>query len=83
MRARSLIPVVLLAALVAVLVYAVVTTVDSWGDWVVLGFIVMTAVGAAIAINNRQYPTHKRTFVRRSDQDRDADRQTSRASRKP
>jgi hypothetical protein len=50
----------------AVLVLAVTDVVDNWSDWVVLGAIVVAVVGMAIAINNRQYPTKKRTFKRDS-----------------
>jgi hypothetical protein len=41
---------------------------DGWADWVVFGVIVMTTIGAAIAIYPRRYPTRKRTFIRHSDQ---------------
>jgi hypothetical protein len=50
----------------AVLALAVVGVVDDWTDWVILGAIVVAAAGMAIAINNRQYPTKKRTFTRDS-----------------
>jgi hypothetical protein len=51
-------------ALVVVLVLAVTDVVDDWSDWVVLGGIVLAAVGFSIAILNRQYPTKKRAFTR-------------------
>ena len=49
-----------------VLALAVTSVVTNWADWVVLGVIVLTVVGVAIAINNRKYPTKKRTFTRDS-----------------
>ena len=56
--------VILLAAVLAV---AVVSVVDGWADWVVLGGIVAAAVGMMVAVNRRQYPTHKRSFTKDSD----------------
>ena len=49
-----------------VLALAVTSVVTNWADWVVLGVIILTVVGVAIAINNRKYPTKKRTFTRDS-----------------
>jgi formate hydrogenlyase subunit 3/multisubunit Na+/H+ antiporter MnhD subunit len=56
--------IVLLIAVVLALV--VVGVVDNWTDWIVLGGIVTAVVGTMIAVNNRQYPTKKRTFTRDS-----------------
>jgi hypothetical protein len=56
--------VVLLAALLAV---AVVSVVDGWADWVVLGGILVAAIGMMVAVNRRQYPTRKRSFTKDSD----------------
>lgn len=56
----------LVLVLAAVLALAVTNVVDNWSDWVVLGVIVLTVVGVAIAVNNRRYPTKKRTFTRDS-----------------
>jgi len=56
--------VVLLAALLAV---AVVTVVDGWADWVVLGGILLAVIGMMVAVNRRQYPTRKRSFTKDSD----------------
>jgi hypothetical protein len=59
-----------------VLVVAAVTSVvdgwedcvvDGWEDWVVLGGILVAVIGTAIAVNNRRYPTRKRTFTKDSD----------------
>jgi hypothetical protein len=41
-----------------------VSSVRHWGDWVVLGVIVMTTIGVALAVWQPRYPTKKRTFIR-------------------
>jgi membrane protein YdbS with pleckstrin-like domain len=56
--------VVLLAAVLAV---AVVSVVDGWADWVVLGGILVAVFGMMVAVNRRQYPTRKRSFTKDSD----------------
>jgi hypothetical protein len=56
--------VILLAAVLAV---AVVSVVDGWADWVVLGGIVVAVIGMMVAVNRRQYPTRKRSFTKDSD----------------
>jgi hypothetical protein len=56
--------VILLAAVLAV---AVVTVVDGWADWVVLGGILVAVIGMMVAVNRRQYPTRKRSFTKDSD----------------
>ena len=69
-QARTLLQAGLFLAVAVGLGYAVVATVDHWSDWVVFAVLVMTALGAAIAVHRRQYPTKKRTFVRHSDRSR-------------
>jgi hypothetical protein len=39
------------AAVLAVLAYATIQTIDGWAQAVVLGFIVLTAIGAMIALS--------------------------------
>ena len=56
--------VILLAAVLAV---AVVSVVDGWADWVVLGGILAAVIGTMVAVNRRQYPTRKRSFTKDSD----------------
>jgi hypothetical protein len=56
--------VVLLAAVLAV---AVVSVVDGWADWAVLGGILVAAAGTMVAVNRRQYPTRKRSFTKDAD----------------
>ena len=56
-----------LAGLVIGLGYLVVSSADSWGDWVVFGVVTMTAFGAALAVHHRDHPTRKRAFSRSSE----------------
>jgi hypothetical protein len=55
-----------MAGLVAGLGYLVVSSADSWGDWVVFGVLVLTALGAALAVHHREHPAGKRSFSRSS-----------------
>lgn len=56
-----------MAGLIAGFAYLVVSSADSWGDWVVFGVVTLTAFGAAIAVHHREHPTRKRAFSRSSD----------------
>jgi predicted branched-subunit amino acid permease len=56
--------VVLLAAVLAVVVFSVV---DGWADWAVLAGILAAAAGTMVAVNRRQYPTRKRSFTKDAD----------------
>ena len=62
-----MVQVLVFLAIVAALTWAVLSNMDNWADWVVFGVIVLTVIGAAIAIYPRRYPTRKRTFVKHSD----------------
>jgi hypothetical protein len=53
--------------LAAVLAVAVVSVVDGGADWVVLGGILLAAVGMMAAVNRRQFPSRKRSFTKDSD----------------
>jgi cytochrome bd-type quinol oxidase subunit 2 len=55
-----------LAVLVAALGALVVWSVDNWEDWIVLAVIVLTAIGAAVAVYPRIYARRKRTITRSS-----------------
>jgi hypothetical protein len=55
------------AGLIAGLGYLVVSSADSWGDWVVFGVVTLTAFGAAVAVHHREHPARKRAFSRSSD----------------
>ena len=67
MTRRSVAQGVALAGLLAGLGYLVVSSADSWGDWVVFGVLVLTALGAALAVHHREHPARKRAFSRSSD----------------
>jgi hypothetical protein len=56
-----------LAGLAAGLGYLVVSSADSWGDWVVFGAVTLTAFGAALAVHQREHPLRRRAFSRSSD----------------
>ena len=62
-----MVQVIVFLAIVAALAWAVLSNMDNWADWIVFGVIVLTVIGAAIAIYPRRYPTKKRTFVKHSD----------------
>jgi membrane protein DedA with SNARE-associated domain len=53
--------------LVIALGWAVITNMDNSADWIVFAVIILTTVGAAIAIYPRRYPGRRRTFVRHSE----------------
>ena len=63
----TMVQVLVFLAIIAALAWAVLSSMDNWADWVVFGVIVLTTIGAAIAIYPRRYPTRKRTFIRHSD----------------
>jgi hypothetical protein len=63
---RTVLQALALIVVVAALAWVVAKVSTGWADWVVLGVIVFTVLGAARAIYTRQYPTKKRTFVRTS-----------------
>jgi intracellular septation protein A len=64
----TMVQVLVFLAIVAALAWAVLSNMNNWADYVVFGVIVLTTIGAAIAIYPRRYPTRKRTFIRHSDQ---------------
>jgi cytochrome bd-type quinol oxidase subunit 2 len=64
---RNPIQAIVVALIIAACIYLVFKVAANWADWVVLGMIVVTAFGAAIAIYPRRYPAHKRAYTRRSD----------------
>ena len=66
MTGRSVAQALAMTGLVAGLGYLVVSSADSWGDWVVFGVVVLTAFGAALAVHHREHPTRKRAFSRSS-----------------
>lgn len=67
MRPSVVMQVAIVVAVALAGAWIVVWSVDDWADWIVLGVIILTVVGFAIAINHRQYPTKKRTFIKDAD----------------
>jgi len=58
---------VVLSVVGVIVVLGVTSVVDGWEDWVVLFGILAAVSGVAVAVNNRRYPTRKRTFTKDSD----------------
>ena len=53
--------------LVVGLAYLVISSADSWADWVVFGVLVLTALGAALAVHERRWISRGRAISRSSD----------------
>ena len=53
--------------LVVALAYLVISSADSWADWVVFAVLVLTALGAAIAVHDRRWISRGRPISRSSD----------------
>jgi hypothetical protein len=68
-RASAVVQAAIVLLVAVGLGYLVVQVAKGWAGWVVFGVIVMAALGGAIAIWQRQYPspTKKRTFTRDSE----------------
>ena len=67
MEGRQPVQLALTVVISAALIYVVFKVAADWSDWVVFGMIVVTAFGAAIAVNQRSYPTRKRAYTRQSE----------------
>lgn len=67
MTRGTVVQVVAMGGLTLGLGYLVVSSADSWADWVVFAVLVMTAFGAALAVHHREHPLGKRSFSRSSD----------------
>jgi len=63
-RGGAMVRGVIFLAILAIATWLVVSSADNWGDWVVLGAIVVTAIGGGMAVHHREYTTRRRTFVR-------------------
>lgn len=49
---------------VVIAAWLVIGVSKNWADWIVLGMLFVTLIGAGIAIYPRRYKGGKRTFVR-------------------
>ncbi len=67
MRRASAVQGVAFCLLVVALAYLVISSADSWADWVVFGVLVLTALGAAIAVHDRRWISRGRPISRSSD----------------
>ena len=48
------------------LAYLVVSSADSWADWVVFGVLVVTALGAALAVHEQRWGVSRGRPISRS-----------------
>lgn len=48
----------------ALAAWIAVSSVRHWGDWIVMGVIVLTTIGVAFAAYSPRYTLKKRTFTR-------------------
>lgn len=55
--------------LVVAVAFVMTRVSTNWANWVVFGVLVLAVLGAAIAVNHRQYPhrSQRRRFTRDSD----------------
>ena len=52
--------------LVAGLAYLVISSADSWADWVVFAVLVLTALGAALAVHEQRWGVSRGRPISRS-----------------
>ena len=62
--------VIAFAGLVIGLGYLVVWSADSWADWVVFGVLVLTALGAALAVHESRWGVSRGRPISRSSERR-------------
>ena len=55
MRRQTAVQILAFLLLVAGLAYLVISSADSWADWVVFGVLVLTALGAALAVHEQRW----------------------------
>ena len=66
MRRQTAVQVLAFLALAAGLAYLVVSSADSWADWVVFGVLVVTALGAALAVHEQRWGVSRGRPISRS-----------------
>ena len=68
MRRQTAVQFLAFLLLVAGLTYLVISSADSWADWVVFGVLVLTALGAALAVHEQRWGVSRgRPISRASD----------------
>jgi len=65
-RRRTAVQSVAFLLLVAGLAYLVISSADSWADWVVFGVLVLTALGAALAVHDERFGVSRGRPISRS-----------------
>jgi hypothetical protein len=69
-RRRTAVQILAFLLLVAGLTYLVVSSADSWADWVVFTVLVLTAVGAALAVHESRWGVSRGRAISRSSERR-------------
>jgi hypothetical protein len=65
-RRRTAVQILAFLLLVAGLAYLVISSADSWADWVVFGVLVLTALGAALAVHEERWGVSRGRPISRS-----------------
>ena len=66
MRRQTAVQFLAFVLLVAGLAYLVISSADSWADWVVFGVLVLTALGAALAVHEQRWGVSRGRPISRS-----------------
>ena len=65
-RRRTAVQILAFLLLVAGLAYLVTSSADSWADWVVFSVLVLTALGAALAVHESRWSVSRGRPISRS-----------------
>ena len=66
MRRQTAVQFLAFLLLVAGLAYLVISSADSWADWVVFVVLVLTALGAALAVHEQRWGVSRGRPISRS-----------------
>ena len=69
-RRRTAVQILAFLLLVVGLAYLVISSADSWADWVVFGVLVLTALGAALAVHESRWSVSRGRAISRSSERR-------------
>ena len=67
MHARTALQVIVILAGLALVAYLALTLIEGWAGWLVLVVCAVALYGGALAVNQRSYPSKRRSFVRNWD----------------
>ena len=70
MRRPTAVHILAFLLLVAGLAYLVISSADSWADWVVFGVLALTALGAALAVHDQRWSVSRGRPITRSSSER-------------